>query len=411
MPSLTVSIEENSPLIAYDPSWRTGLSSADGAASSYSESSFMATQTAGGAASFSFNGTGVQIFGAKRGNHGPYLVLVDGTAYPPANGNAPDPGLFQQNIFTASGLQQGSHEVTITNQGTTFLDIDFLTGLGVGVSLYGPVGPDGAAYTIQLDDGPQQNYTSNKTLSRSTHELSGGVIAGITLCIVGVFGVLIGLYLFLRRNQRKVFVQEELSLSLAKEKTSDDTQPRIVTISSFGPGPSSAELGDAQGPLPIPFPESFPSASVTESGPGTLDAPRSLPVKNAISLVRPRVRLSEGDGQRKEDTVTTQSFPPGLEQSALPHNHRSYPLQRGASVASVHPRGLPEGPAPRKSNKLAAFHVANTELSSADATPTQNLSPQSTVEGRVRFVGVAPESARVMSLASEPPDYHWATHV
>ncbi|KAF8070003.1 hypothetical protein FPV67DRAFT_1413702 [Lyophyllum atratum] len=228
MPSLITTIEENSPLINYLNGWTTGTSATDDAASSYSDSTFMATQVAGASASFVFNGTGVQIFGAKRGNHGPYVVKVDDSMYPAADGVAPPPGLFQQNLFSVDGLKQGRHEVTIINQAAAFLDIDFITwttdfgkpsdklfvntfqdtdpsfayssgsawntnpknvgsflgGSGhattnpgasfvytfqvsEGVSLYGPVSPDGAPYTVQLDGGSPRNFTSSKDLYRA----------------------------------------------------------------------------------------------------------------------------------------------------------------------------------------------------------------------------------------------------
>lgn len=93
---------------------------------SYSQTSFTATNIAGAVASFTFNGTGVQIFGAKRGNHGNYQIKVDDTLFPPVSGKAPDPGLYQQPLFSTTGLNQGLHLVTLTNQENAFVDIDFV---------------------------------------------------------------------------------------------------------------------------------------------------------------------------------------------------------------------------------------------------------------------------------------------
>ncbi|KAG5643448.1 hypothetical protein DXG03_000921 [Asterophora parasitica] len=205
----------------------------------------MATQTPNASASFTFNGTSVQIFGAKRGNHGPYSVLVDNTTYPTADGAAPDPGEFQQSLFAIDGLKMGRHEVTIVNQGNTFLDVDFVR---QGISLYGPVSPDGATYSVQLDGASARSFTANKALYKSQvlplgqhrvnvtirpassgqvfaidyanvysttppsttndNGLSVAFIVGITLCIVGVFGVLGGLFFFLRRRQRQELKEE-----------------------------------------------------------------------------------------------------------------------------------------------------------------------------------------------------------
>ncbi|KAF7298217.1 hypothetical protein HMN09_01043600 [Mycena chlorophos] len=92
----------------------------------YSDSSFMLTQTNGGTASFTFNGTAFTIFGSKRSNHGLYQVTVDGTTFPADDGEAADPGIFQTPTFSSPLLTQGLHTVTFTNQGSTFVDIDFI---------------------------------------------------------------------------------------------------------------------------------------------------------------------------------------------------------------------------------------------------------------------------------------------
>ncbi|KAJ6609889.1 hypothetical protein B0H10DRAFT_2062966 [Mycena sp. CBHHK59/15] len=222
MPQFNTTIEDFSPLISYSSEWTAGRS-ADSLADLYSDSSFTLTQSDGASASFVYNGTGITIFGAKRGNHGFYQVSVDGNVFPPATGKASDPGQFQVPLFSNTNLPQGLHTVTITNQGTTFLDIDFITwqssvgpddeqlvvdtvqdadpsfvytpinswgtnppNLGTfsgssghatatpgafmtytfqvrdAVSLYGPVGPAGSPFTVSLDGGVPVNYTASK---------------------------------------------------------------------------------------------------------------------------------------------------------------------------------------------------------------------------------------------------------
>ncbi|KAF5385951.1 hypothetical protein D9615_002666 [Tricholomella constricta] len=433
MPSLTTTIEENSPLITYPFGWAAGTSASDSQASRYSGSSFMATRTAGASASFAFNGTGVQIFGAKRGNHGPYVVQLDDKTYPSVDGIAPDPGLFQQNLFTVDGLKQERHEVTIINQGTTFLDIDFITwmtsigepsdklfvntvqdtdpafvylpasawnenpknvgsflggsghattrpdasfvytfqvgspldytsfvvvdlslrrtGPGQGVSLYGPVGPDGAPYTVALDDAPPQAFTSNKalyqtqvmlyhanSLSLGQHHLkvacqptssgqvfavdyttvfttsapptsppptsppptsppqfvkepglSVGSIVGITLSIVGSFGVLAALFLFLRRRQREPQASS--------------------TISPFRTGPTSS--------LPIPNPT--PTFATFRKPPLPRPAsPAPVPAWRQSSRNQHQIRFSElNEGSQDLDLSSSERpVPPGLQAPA-----------------------------------------------------------------------------------------------
>jgi hypothetical protein len=51
---------------------------------------------------------------------------------------------------------------------------------GDGVSLYGPIGPSGSPYTVQVDDGPTRAFTTNKeffapqTLLYHTSSLGSG---------------------------------------------------------------------------------------------------------------------------------------------------------------------------------------------------------------------------------------------
>lgn len=92
----------------------------------YSQSSFTVTNVTNAFASFTFNGTGVEIYGAKRSNHGSYQVKLDNTVYPPSSGSVPDPGIFKEPLFSSSNLTQGLHTVTLTNQEGLYLDIDFV---------------------------------------------------------------------------------------------------------------------------------------------------------------------------------------------------------------------------------------------------------------------------------------------
>ncbi|KAF8183748.1 hypothetical protein K438DRAFT_1599149 [Mycena galopus ATCC 62051] len=168
---------------------------------------FTLCTTQGSSATFVFNGTQVFVNGAKRSNHGPYSITLDGTQTL-FNG-------FSENaifgpLFVSPVLAQGQHTVTLTNQldntSFPFLDLDFitwtstipdngesksiedtdssfaynppsswgtdlstlqLTGFssnnghttqttgasvtGTFISIFGPVGPHIAPYTVQLD--------------------------------------------------------------------------------------------------------------------------------------------------------------------------------------------------------------------------------------------------------------------
>lgn len=147
MPQLNTTIDNVSPLIEYDSVWTEGSRSNDplfdrsvralmGGKNAteihsprYSHDTFTLCVVNGASASFSFNGTGVWIYGAKRGNHGPYKVVLD-NVLTRHDGFSVDPGLFQFPLFSGPSLADGLHTVTITNEQTDrsqpFLDIDFV---------------------------------------------------------------------------------------------------------------------------------------------------------------------------------------------------------------------------------------------------------------------------------------------
>lgn len=219
MVSFSTLVQEYSPLLQYSSNWTAGTGSSDNLISSYSAVGFVATQLAGETVSFTFNGTGVQIYGAKRDNHGQYQVRIDGTDNPPQNGFA-SPSQFQAVLFSTSSLQPGLHTVTLTNLEDKFVDIDYFTWqntigeggedlivntiddsssdfqyspgwsssnpsdfgtflggtghetsasdsyftytfTGNSVSLYGPIGPNYSPYTVQVDGGTVSHYNAS----------------------------------------------------------------------------------------------------------------------------------------------------------------------------------------------------------------------------------------------------------
>lgn len=120
-----VSLEDSSPLISYSPAgaW-TDTPQGDFSSSSYSGSSFHTTSTPGASLSFSFNGTGIWLYGARRSEYGSYTISVDGVEMMQENANSPD-SEFQQSLGGVASLQMGSHEVTLTNTGS-MVDLDYV---------------------------------------------------------------------------------------------------------------------------------------------------------------------------------------------------------------------------------------------------------------------------------------------
>ncbi len=78
--------------------------------------------------SFSFNGTAIEISGARRDNHGKYQITIDNITSTMSGFS--NPNVFKTSLFSISNLTQGLHTVTLTNKPTdnnhNFVDIDFV---------------------------------------------------------------------------------------------------------------------------------------------------------------------------------------------------------------------------------------------------------------------------------------------
>ncbi|KAJ7616306.1 hypothetical protein DFH06DRAFT_109505 [Mycena polygramma] len=149
MPTTNYTIDDVSPLIQYSgTTWQPGDLTDDDLGPNYLGGTFSLCSANGDSASFSFNGTQVWIFGAKRSNHGFYSVSVDG--------NTTEYDGFSKNdkytaLFDSGSLNSGLHTVELTNiQNDTdkiYLDIDSITWT-----------TDSTAQTqsLQLDDNASQ---------------------------------------------------------------------------------------------------------------------------------------------------------------------------------------------------------------------------------------------------------------
>ncbi|QRW23881.1 hypothetical protein RhiXN_10205 [Rhizoctonia solani] len=158
-----VTIDDISPLITYQGQWLDSYNlAADPYTDRYLGKTFHSSRTDGSQATFQFNGTDVWIFGAKRGNHGNFIVTIDNGQAQRIDGYAPRQpdgvdGVYQFPIFSRTGLSDGLHTVTLTNDngGSTtrpFVDIDFITWTS----------NDDVGKNITIDDSdPAWSYTSS----------------------------------------------------------------------------------------------------------------------------------------------------------------------------------------------------------------------------------------------------------
>ncbi|CAE6437706.1 unnamed protein product [Rhizoctonia solani] len=133
-----VTIDDISPLITYKGQWTDAYRlAADPYTNRYLGQTFHSSRTDGSQASFKFNGTAVWIFGAKRGNHGHFIVTIDNGDAQRIDGYAPEQsdgvdGVYQVAIFSKTGLEDKLHTVTLTNDNGSdgnrpYVDIDFIT--------------------------------------------------------------------------------------------------------------------------------------------------------------------------------------------------------------------------------------------------------------------------------------------
>ncbi|KAF9244860.1 hypothetical protein BU15DRAFT_85715 [Melanogaster broomeanus] len=224
MPLITTLIDDKSPLILYDASWAPGTSG-DSLADQYYLGTFTTNEVTDGKATFSFNGTAVWIYGAKRSNHGTYTIELDNASYANNNGDSTN-ALFQQSLFNMMNLIN-----TATSSTNMYVDIDLIvwqsevgnagdqldteivqdtdprfqyqlpawgttsssvnfnlfsngTGHstqtydasatftftvrfwpGEAVTLFGPTGPSNGPYTVQLDGGETVTYNASTSLT------------------------------------------------------------------------------------------------------------------------------------------------------------------------------------------------------------------------------------------------------
>ncbi|KAF9568212.1 hypothetical protein CPC08DRAFT_655086, partial [Agrocybe pediades] len=218
MPTFNITLEDTSPMIRYSSNWRAGHTLDDNMTDQYSEKSFTVCQAQEDSLQFQYYGTAVTVFGSHRVNHGTYTGQLDGG--PVFTGNSSGPNAFMQPLYSANATL-GMHKVMFTNQQNNFLDVDYITFQtsvgqdgedlivntfqddhpafvytpisswsnssdtfswfsggtghmttdpsasvkftfeGDAIALYGPVGPSGGQFVVQLDNSTSQ-YSSKQ---------------------------------------------------------------------------------------------------------------------------------------------------------------------------------------------------------------------------------------------------------
>uniref|UniRef100_A0A0W0GC14 hydroxyethylthiazole kinase n=1 Tax=Moniliophthora roreri TaxID=221103 RepID=A0A0W0GC14_MONRR len=411
MPSFATTIEDFSPLLVYSADWVQGSSQSDNLVSSYSASSFFATNVTGGKASFTFNGTGIEIFGSKRNNHGGYVVQIDGTSVSTQSGQS-SANQFKTSLFSQRNLENKQHTVTITNQGTNlqFLDIDFVT-------WYSTIGADNeqlVVNTVQDTDpsfayAPASAWSNNpkdlgtfsggsghsiqqSSSSGSTSSISSGAIAGLVIGILVCIGIIIlGLFWYFRRRKARKQEEKFESATLPSWQTGPEFRQEGVIVNQKPPS-SRGSVGLL--PMP-PYPE--PPASIPP--PSTYQSPSS----NAQSSTVVLSAQSEMYSLRRESLTTDES----ASSSHRSHGRRMSAMSRSTSNST----------SPRPSRGISMKSEVPPPLPSAAGQSLREVSEEELRANR-RVVERRPQdfgslsvgrSAGERSEEQPPPDYSQAT--
>jgi hypothetical protein len=147
--SLNTTVDDSSPMIAYDGIWEAFGPSTAGS-DLYHEGSFTSTWTHSASASIRFNGTSVFVYGGKRSSYGEFVVTLDGTN---TTLSAFSPNAMENStlLFNATGMEQSWHTLTITNIGMTGkkgMDIDYITWISNITEVSSPTSTNTSVYPI-----------------------------------------------------------------------------------------------------------------------------------------------------------------------------------------------------------------------------------------------------------------------
>jgi len=481
---VNVTLDNVSPLINYSPpgACRDGSSSDPSWRWYDNNGTFTLTTTFGASASLTFNGTAVWIYGAKRDNHAPFNTTLDGKSYYDTGFSSKN--LFQQVLFPGLELSNAiSHNVSIadsvTNPEFPYLDIDSIvyevevpdgsdqisqqdtaaafdftpktawstnpgsvskysggTGHvttsadayvvysfeGSHVEIYGAVGPNGGAYTVQVDNGAPATFNGTKNAlhtqtllfqyngnspgnhivkvsntpfsgqtlsidyatiyrlssdgSGGSGSLSGGAIGGIVIGVcAGLLLILACAFLWYRNRRPK-------PISTKDPENTTDQGTDLVTFHT----PT----------LPSTI-ESYQPLSVAASNPNLLQPPGANPT------ISPPHSNSSSDADSRSRLVLHNPNPsisntsgPVQEGAPAPENAGLYPAPVNAT------RPLPR---PEQSSSRARTNAAGLASLSDNDLRNQRMR----VEGRLQDFGPVTFEDSENEGSLLPPDYNQAT--
>ncbi|KAI0684583.1 hypothetical protein BC835DRAFT_1310487 [Cytidiella melzeri] len=254
-------MDDNHPNITYAGDWDDSFNSFS---SGYFDLTMHRTNQEGATAEILFEGNAIAVYGVTSKNHAAFNVALDGGAPLSLNGSAPVLR-YQNMLYYAGGLSNGSHTLTVSNADNSglFFDLD-----KVVVSEWGEWND---TEVIPEHNGTSTNTTSVNGMSKiPTGPVVGGIIAAVVLSIFTAFSV----FLFLRRrrqrNSENTIAPFKLSCNAGAQSyhpsgdgvsqrtsqsysDSEDRQSRVYVLSSLGQRPSSDALSCVVVPPSSPY--------------------------------------------------------------------------------------------------------------------------------------------------------------
>ncbi|KAK6909455.1 hypothetical protein I203_103474 [Kwoniella mangroviensis CBS 8507] len=180
----TTYIDDASPSISYDTSW---VSYGYGTGGYYNLTEHMSSTT-GSIMELKFNGSSIQLFSSINTDHGDYTISLDGGEQEVYSGNNWQL-LYQVPIYTISGLTEGEHTITITNQGVSPQNVVGFDFAMVNSSVKPPetesIGMSSTGYTSpptsSIAAGAGNTSSGQSSSSLNIGALAGGISAGVVL--------------------------------------------------------------------------------------------------------------------------------------------------------------------------------------------------------------------------------------